>query len=228
MKNCQLYVLTYPCKDTSYEKMVEEAILGSADVIQFRVHPVESLYETRGLTDHKYYEVGKNLRSLTKKYNVPLIVNNRLDLALAISADGLHLGQTDLPLLEVKKLISSRASSLVPRPFVIGISTHSLAQAIQAEKDGADYISIGPIFSTPLKPEYKPLGLGIIAEIKKRIKIPFFAIGGINQDNLKEVISAGAERIAVIRAVFAQDNIRQSTKELRNLLVSKKETIVAK
>jgi len=194
---------------TSYLKKIEEAILGSADVVQFRAE---------NLSDRDYYEIGKKLCQLTRKYSVPLIVNNRLDLALAISADGLHLGQDDLPISEVKKIVIRYPLSV--GHFVIGVSTHSLAQAVQAEKDGADYISIGPIFSTPLKPEYKPLGLGIIGEIKKRIKIPFFAIGGINQDNLQEVISAGAERIAVIRAVFGQKNIRQGTKELKELLSS--------
>jgi thiamine-phosphate pyrophosphorylase len=196
----------------NYTRSVEEAIIGGAEVIQFRA---------KKLTDREYYQIGKNLRSLTKKYNIPLIVNNRLDLALAISADGLHLGQEDLSVLEVKKLLTLHFKPYTD--FVVGVSTHNLKQAVQAEKDGADYISIGPIFSTPLKPKYKPLGLEIISEVKKKVKIPFFAIGGINQDNLQEVISAGAERIAVIRAVFGQKNIRQRTKELKDLLVSKKE-----
>lgn len=209
--NWRLYVVTPSGKNLNYEKIVEEAILGGADVVQFRAE---------GLTDHKYYQIGKNLRTLTKKYKIPLIVNNRLDLALAIGADGLHLGQDDLPVTEVKKLLATCYSLLAN--LIIGVSTHSLAQAVEAEKDGADYLSIGPIFSTPLKPDCKPLGLEIIPKVKKKVKLPFFVIGGINQDNLKEVISAGAERIAVIRAVFTQKNIRRSIKELKNLLVPKK------
>jgi len=206
----QLYAITSQVEGLSYEKMVEEVILGGADMIQFRAPD---------LTDQEYYRIGKNLRSLTKRQNIPLIVNNRLDLALAIGADGVHLGQDDLPVKVVKKFLSTLRSLLIAPRFIVGVSTHNLEQAIQVEKEGADYISIGPIFSTPLKPKYKPLGLEIIPEVKKKVKIPFFAIGGINQDNLQEVISAGAERIAVVRAVFAQGNIRQKTKELKNLLV---------
>jgi len=224
LSNWRLYVITpeitnYQLPIINYPKMVEEAILGGADVIQFRAHPVEFLYGTKGLTDREYYGIGKNLCLLTKRYNIPLIVNNRLDLALAIGADGLHLGQNDIPISQVKKLLTLHFTPYTD--FIIGISTHTLEEAIQAEKDGADYLSIGPIFPTPLKPDYKPLGVRIISEIKKRIKIPFFAIGGINQDNLREVISAGAERIAVIRAVFEGKDIQQNTKGLKNLLVSK-------
>lgn len=218
----RLYVITPPGRNLNYENMVEEAILGGADVVQFRAP---------ALTDREYYQTGRNLSLLTKKYNIPLIVNNRLDLALAIGADGLHFGQNDLPIKVVKKFLSTLRpasakatagrSSLFAHRFLVGVSTHSLKQALQAEKDGADYISIGPIFSTPLKPEYEPLGIRVISKIKKRVKIPFFAIGGINQNNLEEVLRAGGERIAVIRAVFGQGNIRKKTKELKKWLTRK-------
>ncbi|MDO8488908.1 MAG: thiamine phosphate synthase [Candidatus Omnitrophota bacterium] len=122
------------------------------------------------------------------------IVNDYLDIAVASGADGLHLGQDDLPLKEARKILG--------QDKIIGVSCHSLAQALKAQKEGANYVGIGPIYATATKPEYKPIGLRILRQLKNKIKIPYFAIGDIHLGNIKEILATGARRIAVCRAIL--------------------------
>ncbi|MBU4345803.1 MAG: thiamine phosphate synthase [Candidatus Omnitrophica bacterium] len=129
------------------------------------------------------------LRRALSNTGIIFIINDYLDIARLIDSDGVHLGQDDLPIGIARRLLG--------KDKIIGVSCHSLKQAKSAEVQGADYISIGPVFSTPTKPEYKPVGLGLIREISQEIKIPFFAIGGINEKNIGKVLDAGAKRIAV-------------------------------
>lgn len=135
-------------------------------------------------------------------------MNDRIDLALAISADGVHLGQDDLSVKTARQLIGKNQ-------LLIGKSTHNLDQAREAEREGADYIGFGPIFNTPTKPTYQPIGLGDIAKLKRLIKIPFVCIGGIDERNIQHVREAGAERIAVVRAIFAKKDSGRAAKILR-------------
>lgn len=132
------------------------------------------------------------LKKLLRNTNKTFIINDYLDLAKIVDADGVHLGQNDVPLNLARKILGAGK--------IIGISCHNLKQALAAQKGGADYISIGPIFPTSLKPAVKSIGLNLIKEIRKKISIPFFAIGGINHCNIKKVFCLGAERIAVCRA----------------------------
>ena len=134
------------------------------------------------------------------------IINDRADIAKLSRSDGLHLGQRDLPLKAARQLLGSNK--------IIGKSCHSLKQAIKAQKEGADYISIGPIFKTPTKPGYKPVGLNLLKEARARLKIPVVAIGGINKDNIKSVREAGAKIIAVVRAVCKAKNIVKAVQQL--------------
>ncbi|MBU3958625.1 MAG: thiamine phosphate synthase [Candidatus Omnitrophica bacterium] len=129
------------------------------------------------------------LRRALSNTGIIFIINDYLDIARLIDSDGVHLGQDDLPIGIARRLLG--------KDKIIGVSCHSLKQAKSAEVQGADYISIGPVFSTPTKPEYKPVGLGLIREISQKIKIPFFAVGGINEKNIGKVLDAGAKRIAV-------------------------------
>lgn len=131
-------------------------------------------------------------RKLCARQKNLFILNDYIDIARIVDSDGIHLGQDDLPLPIARRLLD--------KDKIIGVSCHNLNQAIKAQREGADYLSIGPIFSTPTKPEYKAVGLDLIKEVKKKIRIPFFAIGGINQKNLAKVLASGAERIAVCRA----------------------------
>jgi len=139
------------------------------------------------------------------------IINDRLDIALACGADGAHLGQEDLPVKGVRKIPAGR------RVF-IGRSTHSLEQALAAAKEGPDYIGVGPIFETPTKPTYQPVGTDLIRQAARHVRIPFVCIGGINQDNLQQVLDAGARRVAVVRAIFEAEDVEQATKDIKKII----------
>ncbi len=146
------------------------------------------------------------LRKLLLNSKTIFIINDYIDIAKIVNSDGIHLGQDDLPPAIARKLLG--------KDKIIGVSCHNLNQAIQAQKDGADYISIGPIFPTPLKPEYKNTGLNLIKMVSKKIRIPFFAIGGIDQNNLSRVLSSGAKRIAICRAICRAKDIPFTIKKL--------------
>ncbi|MBM3246691.1 MAG: thiamine phosphate synthase [Candidatus Omnitrophica bacterium] len=150
------------------------------------------------------------LRKLFLKAKTLLIINDYLDIAKAVDADGVHLGQTDLSV--------KTARAILGKDKIIGISCHNLKQAVAAQKAGADYISIGPVFRTPTKPELRSIGLDKIKAIKNKIRAPFFAIGGINKENMSRVLSAGAKRIAVCGAVCKSKNIPAAIKDLREAL----------
>jgi len=134
------------------------------------------------------------------------IVNDYLDVAVLAKADGLHLGQADLPL--------KKARSILGKDKIIGISCHNLRQALKAQKEGADYIGIGPVYATVTKPGYRPIGINVLKRLKGKIKIPYFAIGNINKGNIRKIVSAGASRIAVSRAILNSGNIVRPVKEL--------------
>lgn len=142
---------------------------------------------------------------LLKKSKILFLVNDYLEAAKVPFCDGVHLGQADTPLKEARKALG--------RAKIIGISCHNLKQAIKAERDGADYIGIGPINRTPTKPEYNPIGLGVLRQLNGKIKIPYFAIGNINLGNLKGIFSAGARRAAVCRGILGAKNIRKAALE---------------
>lgn len=131
------------------------------------------------------------ISEITKKYNTLFIVNDFIDIALMSNADGVHLGQGDIDILETKKI--------VPEHFIIGVSTHSLAQAIEAEKMGADYIGIGPVYATPTKENYPPIGMNIIKKVFDAVKIPVVAIGGLNLGNISELFKVGIKNFAMVR-----------------------------
>lgn len=132
---------------------------------------------------------------------IPFIVNDYIEIAKIVDADGVHLGQEDLSVGIARRILG--------RDKIIGISSHSLFQAKKAQDEGVDYIGIGPVFPTPKKPHYNPVGLGLVREVAKNMRIPFFAIGGINKDNLPEVIDAGAKRVALGRALGEIAEIRE-------------------
>ncbi|TAM38832.1 thiamine phosphate synthase [bacterium] len=134
-----------------------------------------------------------------RRSNTLLIVNDHPDLALLSGADGVHLGQADMPL--------DKARLILGKEMIIGVSCHNLAQALKAQKQGADYIGIGPIYATATKPEYKPIGLKVLKQLEGKIKIPYFAIGNINKNNIAKIISTGCRRAAVCRAAGAAKDL---------------------
>lgn len=140
------------------------------------------------------YETAKRLRRMTAEQGAVLIINDQIDLALAVKADGVHLGQDDLPLWIARKMLGNEA--------IVGISTHTLEEAMRAESEGADYIGFGPIFQTQTKEDARSaVGINAMAEVKRKVRIPIYAIGGIQRSRLSEVITAGADGVAVISAL---------------------------
>ncbi len=150
------------------------------------------------------------LRRLLTKTNNIFIINDYLDIAKIADVGGIHLGQDDSSLQIARKILGKNK--------IIGISCHNLKEAIRAQEQGADYISIGPIFSTSLKPQYQAIGLDLLRECRKRIKIPFFAIGGINKNNITEVQSGGGKRIAICRGILKERDISLATKNFLKIL----------
>jgi thiamine-phosphate pyrophosphorylase len=138
------------------------------------------------------------LAKLLSKSKTLFIINDHIDLAVLSGADGLHLGQGDLRLKQARLLLG--------KDKLIGISCHNLSQAMKAQREGADYIGIGPVYPTATKPEYRPIGLKVLRQLKGRIKIPYFAIGNVNEGNLAKIIECGARRIAVRRCVLEAEN----------------------
>ncbi|MHB8882616.1 MAG: thiamine phosphate synthase [Thermodesulfovibrionales bacterium] len=157
-------------------------------------------YRDKDRTRRELYEEAVKLRELTRGFNATLIINDHADIALAVGADGVHLGQDDLPLREARRLMGSR---------IIGISTHSLEQARKAEGGGADYIGFGPVFHTTTKDAGAPKGLDNIRLIKQNVSIPVVAIGGINSDNIVSVFDAGADAAAVATGI-CRGNIKEN------------------
>lgn len=175
-------------------RIVLRAVLdGGARIVQLR---------EKGFNDSELYETARLFRQMTHEYQALFILNDRLDIALATDADGVHLGQNDLPLAAVRRLAPE---------ILIGVSTHSLAEALDAEKKGADYFNIGPIFTTRTKPGMLPADAGLIREISACIRIPFTVMGGITLSNVEQVLSQGARKIAVITALTLADNVKAAT-----------------
>ena len=177
---------------------VRQALKGGVKAIQLR----EKDLDTRELLKLAY-----KMREMTQKYNAKLFINDRFDVALAAGADGVHLTQNSIPAGAVRKVVKNK--------LLIGVSTHSLKEAKEAEKAGADFITFGPIYKTPSKLKYgNPLGVDKLEEVSSKIKIPVFAIGGIKSHRVKTVIKAGAYGVAMISEIFRAGDIKQKTKEI--------------
>ena len=153
-------------------------------------------YRDKTSARRQIYEEALKLRELTKRHHAALIINDHADIALAVDADGVHLGQEDLPLKEARKIMGKR---------IVGISTHDLPQAREAAEGGADYIGFGPVFSTRTKDAGAPKGVDVLRVIKQEIRIPVIAIGGINMDNIEAVFDAGADAAAMATAICKGD-----------------------
>ena len=169
-------------------------------------------YREKGKTRREVYEEAVRLRELTRSFNAVFIVNDHADIALAVEADGVHLGQDDLPLKEARTIMGSR---------IVGISTHSLEQASEAEAGGADYIGFGPIFHTTTKDAGIPQGVDILKIIKQNVRIPIVAIGGIGIDSVTDVMNAGADCIAVATAICKGDITENARKFVHTLQTMK-------
>lgn len=192
-------LLTVHC---SLFTVIEDALKGGLKALQLR----EKDLKTRDLLELAY-----RMRDLTKAYRARLFINDRVDIALAVEADGVHLGQSSMPVHAVRKVAGDK--------LMIGVSTHSINEAIEAEKGGATFITLGPIYSTPSKLKYgEPIGVDTLKKVKSMVSIPIFAIGGIETDRVREVMQSGANGVALISAIFSVENIKERTEEFLNSL----------
>lgn len=204
MTDYSLYLVTdkYLARGRSTKEIVKTAVAGGVTCVQIR----EKDTDTR-----EFVARAKELKRLLQPLGIPLIVNDRVDVALAVGADGIHLGQTDMTIEDTKRIVGNE--------IIIGISAESLQDAIDAQAQGADYIGISPVFNSDTKKDIAtPLGLEGITNIRKQTSIPLVAIGGINKENIKSVIQAGADGIAVVSAIVSADSPEVSARELLHLI----------
>jgi len=183
------------------EEAVEQAICGGCTMIQLR---------EKNCSAKAFYELAKRIKSITDAYHVPLIINDRTDIAIAIRAAGVHVGQSDLPAYVIRSMIGSDA--------LLGVSVTSVKEALQAEKEGADYLGVGALFPTNTKKDAAHVTLQELKNIKKAVTIPIMGIGGINKTNLELLKQTGIDSIAVISAILDQPNITQAAAELKQCL----------
>jgi thiamine-phosphate pyrophosphorylase len=202
LKRWDAYVVTDATlsRGRSHVEVAREAVGGGADVVQLREKDAAS---------RVLYETAKEIRRLTQGAGVPFIVNDRVDIALAAGADGVHVGQVDLPATEARRLIGPER--------ILGVSAASLEEALAAERDGADYVGFGPVFEARgTKPDAgPPKGLERLAGVCERCGVPVIAIGGIHHGNVDQVIAAGAAGVAVISGVVGAPDIAAAVRDLK-------------
>lgn len=189
-----------------YLSIVESAVKGGVSCVQLREKKCSTL---------EFIEQALILKVFLKSQNIMLIINDRLDVAQAIGADGIHLGQKDMPLSMAKKIVGDS--------MVIGISAECLDDAVRAEKEGADYIGVGPVYFTGTKTDIgPPLGLEGLIQIRKTVKIPIIAIGGLNHTNAEAVIRSGVDGIAVVSAIVSAEDPEKAARKLKNIIIRAK------
>jgi thiamine-phosphate pyrophosphorylase len=168
----------------------------------------------KSLPVRELIRLAKDLQALCDRYGAFFILNDRVDVAAAADVDGVHVGQDDLPVREARRLMGHRK--------LVGASCHSAAQAMIAEGDGADYVSCGPLFATPTKPGRPATGLALIGEYLRVVRVPFVAIGGLDETNVAQAVAAGADRVAVVRAVFTSRDPEASVRRLKDIILKTK------
>ncbi len=206
LRDCRLYgIIDLGYVDSAAAAPVaEQLIRGGVDILQVRGKHIPIAELT---------EITSELHGLTNAAGVPLIVNDHPEIAREIPVEGVHVGQDDAPIAEVR--------AFAERDIIVGKSTHSLAQANAAQNEGANYIGFGPVFATPTKPDYKPIGLENIGAVHHAVRCPVFCIGGIKLENLPQVIAAGAERVVIVSGLLKAQDIVAYAREAKALLLSK-------
>lgn len=181
------------------EEAVEEAIKGGCTLIQLREKECSSL---------DFYNTAVNVKKITDKYNIPLLINDRLDIAQAVDAAGVHVGQSDLPLTIVRNILGNDK--------IIGVSAGTLEEALIAEKDGADYIGVGAVYATGSKKDATAVTMEEVKKIRNNVKIPMVVIGGINKERIKDFKGIDIDGVAIISAIIAQKDIKKAAEEIRD------------
>lgn len=183
---------------------IEQAILGGVTFLQLR---------EKTLSSRQFYLVARKVKEIAMRYRIPFVINDRLDIAIAVDADGLHVGQSDLPVEVARKILGPQK--------IIGVSAATVNEAIEAEKGGADYLGVGAIFPTGTKSDARSVGLTQLREIRQSVNIPVVAIGGINEENTACVMNTGIEGISVVSAILAKDDPRLAAQHLLRIINKK-------
>ncbi len=202
-KDLFLYAVTdrkWTGKKTLFEQ-VEESIKGGVTFVQIREKELE--YKL-------FLDEAIKMKDLCKKYDIPFVVNDNVDIAIKSNADGVHVGQEDMEALNVREMIG--------KDKILGISVQTLEQAIEAEKKGADYLGVGAIFPTNSKDNAVKVSIETLSLICKSVNIPVVAIGGINKTNINQLKNTGISGVALISAIFENDDIEYATRELKEIL----------
>ena len=198
----------YLCTDRNllngknFEETIELAIKGGVSIVQLR---------EKNCSSRKFLEIATSVKNITSKYKIPLIINDRIDIALAVYADGVHIGQDDLPCKTAREILGAEK--------IIGVSVSTVAEAIQAENDGANYLGVGAIFKTSTKTDAEIVSLETLKKIRDSVKISVVAIGGINKNNLSQ-IKDFVDGVAVISAIISNENPENAAKDLLQILKS--------
>lgn len=185
-------------------RAVEQAIQGGCTMVQLREKDSSSL---------DFYDMAKEVRRITQQYGVPLIINDRIDIALSIHAEGVHIGQSDIPAAAAKKILG--------KDMLLGVSASNLREAIQAQKDGADYLGVGAMFATGTKSDARLVAMEELQAICRAVSIPVVAIGGINKDNAGRFTDSGVDGLAIVSAIISQPDIREAAKEMKQIFLGK-------
>ena len=201
-KSLLLYAITDRAwlKGKTVAEAVEEAILGGATCIQLR---------EKNLSDEEFLKTAMDVKAVTDKYNIPFIINDNVDIAVRVGADGAHIGQDDEEIKSAREKLGADK--------IIGLSAATVEEAVQAEQSGADYIGVGAVFNTLTKLDANTVSFETLKEICNTVKIPVVAIGGISKDNALQLAGTGIEGISVVSAIFAQNDIKTAASELLEL-----------
>ena len=178
-------------------KCIEDSILGGVTLVQLR---------EKNVTSREFYEIAIKVKEVTSRYNIPLIINDRLDIALAIDADGLHIGQKDLP--------ASVARKILGKDKILGVSAATLQESLKAEKDGADYLGVGAVFSTSTKKDTRDVSYETLSSITSSVNIPVVAIGGINEKNVTKLKESNIDGIAVISCILGKEDVKGAAEKM--------------
>ena len=210
MKKSEIDYTLYLCTDrklmstNTLEEAVEQAILGGCSLIQLREKQSSS---------REFFEMAKRIKAITDRYRVPLIINDRIDIALAADAAGVHLGQEDIPAKEARRIMGEEK--------VIGVSARTVELARKAVEDGADYLGVGAMFATSTKGNAKVIGKEKLKEIRAAVSIPIVAIGGINHSNAAQLVDIGINGLAVVSSVIGASDIQAAARKMRTIFIKK-------
>lgn len=189
------------------EQAVEQAILGGVTLVQLR---------EKAIASKEFYERALRIKAICHRYNVPLLINDRVDIALAVEADGVHIGQSDLPCGVVRQILG--------KDKIIGVSARTAQQAIQAQADGADYLGVGAMFATSTKQDAKTVSVETLNDIRQSVSIPIVAIGGINHTTLPALQQAlqaadtSIDGVAVVSAILGQKDVKLASEKLKEMI----------